>query len=497
MQRLQRALSRRRSGHLANAFDAVSLSDSPAPECSADAPGAAADDAFAGWEAEDALSTSWGSRGGSMCSIASQEAPRDYQPALLPTACDVGGRPWSAGSCGAQTAGSRPGSAGSEGQYHMQYTVRSDSILGARPGAHGTAGATPPACAASVAEPAWERARYPPLYSPAESQASEAHPELAEEPSAPPLENEPWAAGAESGATSPGSDSSDSPASGMHSPPPGYIGTWGAASAACGTRRWTSESAAPAGPLADSLLSRQVSEETGRYQQLLETLAACGREAAAAAAPAAAAHAEGSGLSAPASRAPSEGAAGPWQSPLLQVQLPRSPQAACAVPSSGGSSPVRWAGVQTLLSNLAKSAGGGAVWVPAAGLSFWDQLLTEEEEAAGAGEVFACAPAAAGPGTGGQLVAQAQAQRASATPSPRPCGAQRAQPRSPASPCSRPPQQPQPSSAALPSPSAQRLSPARLLTPARWWGGSSPGRVDAGSSPPRGIQRTFAPLGEQ
>lgn len=247
---------------------------------------------------------------------------------------------------------------------------------------------------------------------------------LEEEPSAPPMSSEAWAAeedgagaavlplpsaspatravrfaepaapggfsgkpcGGASPAASGGSGACCSPAVQHADPGPwsDYGASWGVASTLCaapiGSLRWTSETAASAcGEEGASPPSREVSEETVRYQALLATLAARRREPAVAAAPAAP-----TWQSAPARQASTEAEEAGWQSPLLQVQpaWAGGEQAQCLprAAASGPPSPARWAGVQTLLNNLGKSASSGATRAPAPGLSFWEQPVTDEDE---------------------------------------------------------------------------------------------------------------------
>lgn len=439
----------------------------------------------------------------------------------------------------------------------MQYTVRSDSILGAPAGGGlaargGSTGDSlpllhagvptglapahlPPGSPASEAEQhgaaAW--APYPTLYGsqgwpPGGAEASEeqegslgSHAELEEEPSAPPLPgDQSWADG---GCSEPAEAArsrtvggpavrSGMPAGGAHgSPPcngsvPAPCGGWGAAgaviAAAAADWRWTSESSVGA-PLVAEGRSRQVSEETGRYQALLETLAARRREALGPAADGGPCISAGSEQFAalqglhmagdephPASSVGREA----WlESRLLRAQAaPEHVQAPAAQQAAHSGSPARakWAGVRTLLTNLSKSAEGWPEHQRVAGLSFWEQPVTEEEEE---GEA-AVAPCHQGCSRsqvshphspdGAQPTLPVAAARLeglqSRLPSPVAAG-ERAM------------------SAAGSCPSASPPSPAaRLLLRARQWVGSSPsGATKEGrtSPQPRGLAIKFGPLG--
>lgn len=512
----------------------------------------AASDHFGGWEAEEQLSARWGSAGSSFSSQSgSGHSPPLRQPWLGRLPRPVAG----AGSLHMGDA-SRPGSPGdAAGSEYMQYTVRSDSILGAPAGGGLAAqvGSTcdsmpplhagvptglapahlPPGSPASEAEQhgaaAW--APYPPLYGsqgwpPGGADASEqlegslgSHAELEDEPSAPPLPgDQSWA---DDGCSEPAEAARSRtvggpavrpgmPAGGAHGRPP-CTGSapepcdgWGAAgavsAAAAADWRWTSESSVGAPPVAEGR-SRQVSVETGRYQALLETLAARRREALGPAAAGGACTSDGSEQSAamqgllaagdephPASSTGREA----WLvSPLLRAQAaPEQVQAPAAQQTAHRGSPARakWAGVQTLLTNLSKSADGWPEHQQVAGLSFWEQPVTEEEE--GEAAVAPCRPDGSrssvshpcSPG-GAQPTLAAEARlegRQSRLPSP---VAAREHATSAAGPCS---------SASPPSPAA------RLLLCARQWVGSSPAaatKEGRPSPPPRGLAIKFGPLG--
>lgn len=254
---------------------------------------------------------------------------------------------------------------------------------------------------------------------------SEGQPELEDEPSAPPLPcDEPWEASSEA-LPSPGKAVRFAEPASLY-PPPRMGGGYSTAPAGycsggggsprwqelelppCGTPAWGAAAAVRCGALAGeqgtagvgaaegferapaaawgASPSRQVSEETPRYQALLETLAARRREAATAAAPAADA-ADGRWSlaagqpSAAASRAvrpaSSEGEAPGWQSPLLCS--PTAAARAAARPAGTAPCTAKWAGVQTLLGNLHISASASHTAPPPPGTSFWDLPSASDE----------------------------------------------------------------------------------------------------------------------
>lgn len=246
----------------------------------------------------------------------------------------------------------------------------------------------------------WPHVPYSPLFGsagPSEQQAAELEqqPELEEEPSAPPLFDQPWA--------QPGADGCDGTTAGLPAAPPPvqqqepqrYSKTWGCA-AALGASKWTSESSveeAPAG--AGVSPCRSVSEETLRYQALLETLAERRRAAAAAeaaehadsdAVPEAAPwlHAEGGRAERAASSSSEEGV-GLLQLPLAGGRAaavlgarPLDAAAPLAAASAGGQR-CGWLGVQTLLNNL-RIATDALERKPAPAVSFWEQPVTDGDE---------------------------------------------------------------------------------------------------------------------
>lgn len=556
-----RAPSSRCSGQAASTRSDASVTSSASGTSSASASPAASEH-FAGWAAEDQLAACWGSAGSSFgghSGSASQghSPPPWHQPGFA-------GLPWPGmEACSLLTVNaSRPGSPNNAaGSEYMQYTVRSDSILGApassAPAAEGSSagGCTHllhagclagPAHACSptgspASEPAqcqaagWAPLRYPPLYGSqgwapggfeaAEQQEGEgSQAELEHEPSAPPLpDGESWA-GDDGGAESAGPPSAvagspgcggpgvqPSPAAGSASGGSPHSGTvldpcsaWGAAgtvgAAAAADWRWTSESSEGA-RLVSGRVSRHVSEETGRYQALLGTLAARRQEvpnpvdASACSSAGQAPYSAQQGLHTAGDRPPS-GSAGSeeWpESPLPQVHAASQPlDASSAQPAAASGSPVKakWSGVQTLLTNLAKSAEGWRERQPAAGLAFWDQPASEEEEGQAAG-----APGSSGGESikrsgmtshfSGPVVEQPPLPADGACPGGRQLERPpMAQPNSPVGPC----------------PSASPPSPAALLLCcARQWVGGSPGgsSADAGASPPRGLAIKFAPLGKR
>lgn len=507
---------------------------------------------FAGWEAEELLSAHWGSEGSSFSSHSGSGSHVYNPPQRQPW---LGGLPSPGAGGGSVGESSRPGSPGNvAGSEYMQYTVRSDSILGAPAGymavpegssaggrtlplgtglLAGPAAASSPDSASNCAQyqaAAWEAPRYPLLYGSqgwapgsleaAEQQGSEgSQAELENEPSAPPLpDDEPWA----------GDDdhlgSAAAPAAAAGSPAPGgspaqpslasgaaHDGTllaagWGAArtvgTAMAADWRWSSESSVGAPLVAGVHPSRQVSDETGRYQALLETLAARRREALSPAPAAGGAGSRAAPGSIPTKQAlhpaadslplsSSSGGSEGWpESPLLQAQgATQTVSASAARPAAGSGSPARakWSGVQTLLTNLSKSAEGWRERKLAAGLSFWDQPVTEEEGAAGP-------PCSSGSNedSKGSVGAARPSNPAAVQPAvlTRPEGRQ---PTSPAAhrPCASSPAGSRPS-ASPPAPAAGLLSRARQLV------GGSPlvSSADASTLLPRGLTTKFAPLGE-
>lgn len=511
---------------------------------------------FAGWEAEEQLSAHWGSEGSSFSSHSGSGSHVYSPPQRQPW---LGGLPSPGAGGGSVGESSRPGSPGNAaGSEYMQYTVRSDSILGAPagymavpegssagartlplgtgllagPAAASSPDSSPASNCAQHQAAAWEPPRYPLLYGSqgwapgsleaAEQQGSEgSQGELEHEPSAPPLpDDEPWAGDDDhQGSAAAAAAAAGSPVPGGSPAQPSLAGGaahdatlsaphggWGAAGAV-GTAmaadwRWSSESSVGAPLVAGVHPSRQVSEETGRYQALLETLAARRREALS---PAPAAGGAGSGaapgpyptkqaLHPAADSLPLcsiSGGSEEWpESPLPQAQdATQSLSSSAARPAAGSGSPARakWSGVQTLLTNLSKSAEGWRERTPAAGLSFWDQPLTEEEEAVGA-------PCSSGSNEGrkGSVGAACPSSPAVVQPAvlARPEGLQ---PTSPAAhrPCASSPTGSSPS-ASPPSPAARLLSRAWQLV-----GGSpSASSADGCTSPPRGLTAKFAPLRE-
>ena len=512
---------------------------------------------FAGWEAEEQLSARWGSAGSAGSSFSSHSGSHVYSPpqrqpwlGVLPSP-GAGG-----GSVGESSRLGSPGNAA--GSEYMQYTVRSDSIWGAPagymavpegssaggrtlplgtgllagPAAASSPDSSPTSHCAKYQAAAWEAPRYPPLYGSqgwapgsleaAEQQGSEgSQAELEDEPSAPPLpDDEPWAGDDDHlGSAAAPAAATSSPAPGGSPAQPNLAGGaahdatllaphsgWGAAGAV-GTAmaadwRWSSESSVGARLVASVHPSRQVSEETGRYQALLETLAARRREALS---PAAAAGGAGSraapgphptkqALHPAADGLPLSGISGgseEWpESPLLQARGATQPVSASAArPTAGSGSPARakWSGVQTLLTNLSKSAEGWRERKPAPGLSFWDQPVTEEEEAAGP-------PCSSGSNEG--CKGSVGAARPSSLAVVQPAVLAYPEGRQPTSPAAH---RPRASSPAGSRPSASPPSPAsRLLSRTGQWVGGSPSAssADASTLLPRGLTTKFAPLGE-
>ena len=594
MQRLHRAFKKK--GSLKEpVLDAGPAPLPPLPEPTADtsepspaASGHASDsrpasppEAFAGWEAEEQLSACWGSAAGSFCSTASGAPAPGWPPTQRPSSTGS----WSAGGQvqgRAYSTSSRPGSAG--GQY-LRYTVRHETIEeapasgsscaegqeeeddgGTAPGSlcSGRGGGAYPGQQDCMAA-AWAGARRPVEWRDAvgswtpggnplgraveaaeagsgEGEAhSEGHPELEEEPSAPPLPcDAPWEAGAEAppapgravrfaepartcvaagvggghGAAHAGYRSSAGGGSGWRereSPMPSRSGaTWGAAAAVRCQALPEDEQAAgwgvPGGPEgfqcppstargASASPHRQVSEETPRYQALLETLAERRREAAAAAAAAAAPHAADAADQAQAAAAgparsgahaaSSEGEAPGWQSPLLRS--PAAAARAAAHPNSAApAGTAKWAGVQTLLGNLRCSASPSHAAVPPS-TKFWDlPSSSDEREAPSAPAAPVTQPA---PWTGSHMTGSY-----SVSPPQNPPPPVHVTPASPAPAAASPKRPPlQPAVEASP-----RSPSGRLL--ARWLpGGKAPMRRGEAASPPRppsGLIRSCAPLGE-
>lgn len=305
----------------------------------------------------------------------------------------------------------------------------------------------------------WSAVRYSQLHQAGAEEIEEEGEEerrLTDEPSAPPMYNEPWAtegcldsdaplghsspaaaktvrfaegSGGQGDGSRSGAGADGGPASSPWSPssqPACHGNSWGAAAAVCGAAltggvlRWSSETCCSQGDgqAGSSSPSRQISEETARFQRLLDTLAARRREAAIAV----------GSRSPPDSRPPScirgeartyvaamsaSGAAGErsaavcgisgsggaaWPDVTLPCAAPRQPEAgqwqtgwALHLSPAGDAAeqqrllpltlPVSapWPGMSTFLGNLRKAA----EVQPRPQGGFWDQPVTEDDEAVG------------------------------------------------------------------------------------------------------------------
>ena len=420
----------------------------------------------------------------------------------------------------------------------------------------GAGDAAAPQLAAAPAQQVdgWARVSYPPLHCPPaatadapEAEDSEEHSSLTDEPSAPPLYNEPWAEDCRQEGSSSGSPAGNT----AHST--GAPATWGAAAAAAADGLHGDSRSAPSAtgfllvPVSGTASpARQVSEETGRYQALLGTLAARRREAAAARASGACfaathqqppgqqeqhqpqglrserrrqdQHQERQAWSAHAPAQPAAGLATPVAarstcSPLSslltshQAVPPRRRAAEAAVDQWGGlpgpaCSP-RWTGMQTFLGNIRKQA---EVQPPKPLLpgGFWAQPLTSEDEAAAEAAAEAADRDACGRCSdsverwGGAAVAPGS-PAASAAPPTLPASPPRSSPPLvlPRSLAAAPPSPASAASTASPPPASatRRLASLFRRKPASCSSGSPPAPPAYSVLPPR-LAAAFSPLGE-